>query len=76
MSYAKLALPEFLLFAPKAIEDECGPNFESFSKLEFVEVVGLNNSLVQDNHSESVKGVLRGFTISCHRMLKVSWCGW
>jgi len=40
--------------------DERGFFFESFSEREFVEATGLDERFVQDNHSKSVKGVLRG----------------
>lgn len=60
MAYEKLALPELILFTPKVIKDEYGINFDSRSMLEFSDAVGLNYSFVQDNHSKSIKGVLRG----------------
>lgn len=60
MAYEKLALPEVVLFTPKVFGDERGFFFESFSEREFVEATGLNYRFVQDNHSKSVKGVLRG----------------
>ena len=60
MAYEKLALPEVVLFTPKVFGDERGFFFESFSEREFVEATGLDYSFVQDNHSKSVKGVLRG----------------
>ena len=61
MAYEKLALPEVVLFTPRVFGDERGFFFESFNEREFVEATGLNNChFVQDNHSKSVKGVLRG----------------
>ena len=60
MAYEKLALPEVVLFTPKVFGDERGFFFESFSEREFVEAKGLDYRFVQDNHSKSVKGVLRG----------------
>jgi dTDP-4-dehydrorhamnose 3,5-epimerase len=61
MAYEKLALPEVVLFTPRVFGDERGFFFESFNEREFVEATGLNNChFVQDNHSRSVKGVLRG----------------
>ena len=61
MSYEKLALPEVVLFTPRVFGDERGFFFESFNDREFEEATGLNNCrFVQDNHSRSVKGVLRG----------------
>jgi dTDP-4-dehydrorhamnose 3,5-epimerase len=60
MAYEKLALSEVVLFTPKVFGDERGFFFESFSEREFVEATGLDYRFVQDNHSRSVKGVLRG----------------
>ena len=61
MAYEKLELPEVVLFTPKVFGDERGFFFESFNEREFVDATGLNNChFVQDNHSRSVKGVLRG----------------
>jgi dTDP-4-dehydrorhamnose 3,5-epimerase len=61
MAYEKLALPEVVLFTPRVFGDKRGFFFESFNEREFVEATGLNNCrFVQDNHSRSVKGVLRG----------------
>ena len=61
MAYEKLVLPELILFTPRLFGDERGFFFESYNEREFVEATGLNNyHFVQDNHSRSVKGVLRG----------------
>jgi len=60
MAYEKLALPEVVLFTPKVFGDERGFFFESFNEREFGEATGLDYRFVQDNHSKSVKGVLRG----------------
>ena len=60
MAYEKLSLPEVVLFTPKVFGDERGFFFESFSEREFVEATGLDYRFVQDNHSKSVRGVLRG----------------
>ena len=60
MAYEKLALPEVVLFTPRVFGDERGFFFESFSEREFAEATGLDLRFVQDNHSKSVKGVLRG----------------
>ena len=60
MAYEKLALPEVMLFTPRVFGDERGFFFESFSEREFAEATGLDLRFVQDNHSKSVKGVLRG----------------
>ncbi|CAB5637551.1 dTDP-4-dehydrorhamnose 3,5-epimerase [Pseudomonas plecoglossicida] len=55
-----LAIPEVFLFTPKVFGDERGFFYESFNARLFKEVTGLQPGFVQDNHSRSVKGVLRG----------------
>jgi len=54
------ALPEVLMLEPKVFGDARGFFFESFNQRDFAEVTGLDVQFVQDNHSRSVKGVLRG----------------
>lgn len=53
-------LPEVLLIQPKVFEDERGFFFESYNARRFQELVGAEINFVQDNHSRSTKGVLRG----------------
>ncbi len=55
-----LPLPEVLLLTPKVFEDSRGFFFESFNSRAFEDVTGLKPEFVQDNHSCSSKGVLRG----------------
>ncbi|MGF6781084.1 dTDP-4-dehydrorhamnose 3,5-epimerase [Paraburkholderia sp. GAS334] len=54
------ALPEVKLIEPKVFGDARGFFFESFNAKEFAEKVGVDVAFVQDNHSRSAKGVLRG----------------
>jgi dTDP-4-dehydrorhamnose 3,5-epimerase len=54
------ALPEILLVEPKVHPDERGFFMESFNRAAFAKAVGRDVEFVQDNHSLSVKGVLRG----------------
>ena len=54
------ALPDVLILEPKVFGDARGFFFESFNQRDFAEATGLNVQFVQDNHSRSVKGVLRG----------------
>jgi dTDP-4-dehydrorhamnose 3,5-epimerase len=54
------AIPEVLILEPKVFGDSRGFFFESFNAKDFANVTGLNVSFVQDNHSRSTKGVLRG----------------
>ena len=54
------AIPDVLILEPKVFGDERGFFFESFNAREFERVTGLRRDFVQDNHSLSKKGVLRG----------------
>jgi dTDP-4-dehydrorhamnose 3,5-epimerase len=53
-------LPEVLILEPKVFGDARGFFYESFNAREFAEVTGLDTVFVQDNHSKSARGVLRG----------------
>jgi dTDP-4-dehydrorhamnose 3,5-epimerase len=54
------AIPDVLLLEPKVFSDDRGYFFESFNARDFRESTGLDVEFVQDNHSKSAKGVLRG----------------
>jgi len=54
------ALPAVLLIEPKVFGDARGFFFESYNRKGFEEASGLDVDFVQDNHSRSVRGVLRG----------------
>ncbi|KVW02435.1 dTDP-4-dehydrorhamnose 3,5-epimerase [Burkholderia cepacia] len=54
------ALPEVKLIEPKVFGDARGYFYESFNAREFAEHVAPGIEFVQDNHSRSAKGVLRG----------------
>ena len=56
----KTSLPEVLILEPKVFGDTRGFFFESFNARDFSQCTGLNVQFVQDNHSKSAKGVLRG----------------
>ncbi len=56
----KTALPEVLVLEPKVFGDERGFFFESFNQRDFQHATGLDVQFVQDNHSKSNRGVLRG----------------
>ncbi|KAA8703413.1 dTDP-4-dehydrorhamnose 3,5-epimerase [Pseudomonas cannabina] len=60
MNATRLAIPDVIVFEPKTFGDDRGFFFESFNQKAFEEVVGRSVKFVQDNHSRSVKGVLRG----------------
>ena len=54
------AIPDVLIIEPKVFGDERGFFFESFNQQAFKACTGLDLNFVQDNHSKSSKGVLRG----------------
>ena len=54
------ALPEVLILEPKVLGDARGFFFESFNQRDFAQATGLDVQFVQDNHSRSARGVLRG----------------
>lgn len=53
-------LPEVLVLEPKVFGDERGFFMESFNRKRFEEATGVAGDFLQDNHSRSAKGVLRG----------------
>ena len=60
MKVTSTSLPEVLVIEPKVFGDARGFFFESFNQKAFDEAVGRHVDFVQDNHSRSAKGVLRG----------------
>ncbi|MFQ2784395.1 MULTISPECIES: dTDP-4-dehydrorhamnose 3,5-epimerase [unclassified Aeromonas] len=60
MNFIKTAIPDVLIIEPKVFGDARGFFYESFSQKLFDDAVGHNINFVQDNHSKSSKGVLRG----------------
>ena len=60
MKATPTALPGVLILEPKVFGDERGFFMESFNQKAFDEAVGRHVEFVQDNHSRSAKGVLRG----------------
>ena len=60
MQAERLATPEVILFTPKVFGDERGFFFESFKQSAFEAATGLRRNFLQDNHSKSQRGVLRG----------------
>ena len=54
------ALPGVLILEPKVFGDARGFFYESFNAQDFAKVTGLDVTFVQDNHSRSAQGVLRG----------------
>lgn len=60
MKATPLAIPDVVLIEPKVFGDERGFFFESFNQAKFETAIGRTVNFVQDNHSRSVKNVLRG----------------
>ena len=54
------SLPGVLVLQPRLFEDARGFFFESFNQRDFEAATGVTRNFVQDNHSKSTKGVLRG----------------
>lgn len=54
------AIPDVLIIEPKVFGDDRGFFYESFNRQKFAELTGRDVDFVQDNHSRSVKSVLRG----------------
>ena len=61
------ALPGVLIVRPIIHGDNRGFFFESFNSRSFADSTGLNVNFVQDNHSRSEKGVLRGLHYQIHQ---------
>ncbi len=60
MNVIKTEIPDLLVIEPKVFGDDRGFFFESFNARDFAEKTGVTDLFVQDNHSRSAKGVLRG----------------
>ena len=60
MKITKLTIPEVLLIEPVIFQDNRGFFFESFNLTKFQEATSLDVIFVQDNHSKSTQGILRG----------------
>lgn len=60
MKVIATAIPDVLIIEPNVFGDDRGFFFESFNRRKFAELTGCDIDFVQDNHSRSVKNVLRG----------------
>ena len=58
-TFKKLSIPVVVLIEPKVFEDNRGFFMENYKYSEFSDF-GIKDNFTQDNHSKSVKGVLRG----------------
>ncbi len=60
MNVVETSLPGVVILEPKVYGDDRGFFYESFNARTFKQATGLERNFVQDNHSRSQKGVLRG----------------
>ena len=60
MKVIESSIPEVLIIEPRVFGDERGFFYESFNAAAFEAATGLKRNFVQDNHSKSQRGVLRG----------------
>ena len=60
MQATRLSIPDVVLIEPKVFGDARGFFFESFNQRAFNAAMGTDHAFVQDNHSRSARGVLRG----------------
>ena len=67
MKVTPLAIPDVVLIEPQVFGDERGFFFESFNQAKFEAAIGRQVNFVQDNHSRSVKNVLRGLHYQIQR---------
>ena len=67
MKATPLAIPDLVLIEPRVFGDERGFFFESYNQARFEELIGRQVRFVQDNHSKSVKNVLRGLHYQIQR---------
>ncbi len=57
--FKRLSIPDVILIEPRVFGDDRGFFMETYKKSDFLKV-GIKEEFVQDNHSKSIKGVLRG----------------
>ena len=67
MQATRLAIPDVMLIEPKVFGDARGFFFESFNQRTFNDATGTDHRFVQDNHSRSSRGVLRGLHYQIQR---------
>ena len=67
MKVTPSSIPDVLITEPKVFGDSRGFFFESFNQRNFSQMTGLDVDFVQDNHSRSGKGVLRGLHYQIHQ---------
>jgi len=66
MEVIATALPDVLILEPRVFGDDRGFFYESFNAQAFRAATGIDAQFVQDNHSRSLRGVLRGLHYQVH----------
>lgn len=76
MNVINTDIPDLLIFEPKVFGDQRGFFMESFNQKSFEDSLGRKVNFVQDNHSKSTKGVLRGlhYQLNPHAQGKLVRC--
>lgn len=76
MKVIETSIPDVKIIEPNVFGDERGFFYESFNKALFDEAIGRSVEFVQDNHSQSQKGVLRGlhYQLNPHAQGKLVRC--
>jgi dTDP-4-dehydrorhamnose 3,5-epimerase len=67
MKVMKTEIPEVVILEPKVFGDARGFFLESYNEKAFREATGIDARFVQDNHSRSTQGVLRGLHYQLHQ---------
>jgi dTDP-4-dehydrorhamnose 3,5-epimerase len=67
MIATRLAIPDVMILEPKVFGDARGFFLESFNQAVFEQITGQRVAFVQDNHSKSARGVLRGLHYQIQR---------
>ncbi len=60
MKISAASIPDVLILEPEVLDDDRGYFFENFNQKAFNDAIGQEINFVQDNHSKSYQGVLRG----------------
>ncbi|EMB4323103.1 dTDP-4-dehydrorhamnose 3,5-epimerase [Pluralibacter gergoviae] len=76
MNIIKTEVPDVLIFEPRVFGDARGFFFESFNSKIFNDAIGCSVNFVQDNHSQSQQGVVRGlhYQLNPHAQGKLVRC--
>ncbi|MGQ0529866.1 MAG: dTDP-4-dehydrorhamnose 3,5-epimerase [Panacagrimonas sp.] len=67
MKVLPTALPGVLILEPRVFADARGFFMESYNRTTFAAATGIETEFVQDNHSRSARGVLRGLHYQIHQ---------